>query len=203
MVGTHLAVFSHSFEIAWDVPLLWNCLMFCHCFFQVVTKLSSLCNSKGSLPTYLSKVSHLISLLEVCSFFAVFLRLIHSCIEPSCVLSQNPLNSNQKQWADTTQPWKILLNNSTLSRTATFMFCSNHQRKGYWFECKSPFSQKECYSLLLQQYFFLKNSQLYKHSNRICFCCCQQLHNSHKRSQTANFSSPILRGHVLPLELSI
>lgn len=105
--------------------------------------------------------------------FVVFLRFIHSSTEPSCVLLQNPLNSNQKQWSDTTEPWKILLNNSTLSRTATFMFCSNHQRKGYWFKCKSPFSQKECYSLLLQQYFFLKNSRLYKHSNRICFSCCQ------------------------------
>lgn len=60
---------SHSFEIPWDVPLLWNCIMFCHCFFQVVTKPNSLYNRKGGLSTYLSKVSHLISLLEVWSSF--------------------------------------------------------------------------------------------------------------------------------------
>lgn len=51
---------------------------------------------------------------------------------------------------------KILLINSTLSRTATSMFCSNHQCNSYWLKCKSAFSHKECSCLLLQQQFFLK-----------------------------------------------
>ena len=29
---------SRSFEIPWDVPLLWNCIKFCHCFIQAVKK---------------------------------------------------------------------------------------------------------------------------------------------------------------------
>jgi len=72
---------SCSFEIPWDVPLLWKCIMFCHCFIQAVTKTNSLYNSKGRLSVYLSSVSQLISLLETwSSFFVMFLRLIHSCI---------------------------------------------------------------------------------------------------------------------------
>lgn len=79
---------SHSSETSWDVPLQWNCIMFCHCFIQTVTKPNSLYNSKRSLSTHLSSVPQLISLLETwssflwcscCWFIAAFKPAVFCC----------------------------------------------------------------------------------------------------------------------------